>query len=1414
MRKFSPVLCLPLLVLAAQGASFTNGQAARAVIGQITFTDAYEVPLNGNVQPARPDILGAAGGLVYSKNTGTLYVADSNVIGATPINNRVLGFSTSQIPDWHADVAKAVQPSPICGLCGYPASVVIGQQDFTTTVSGRNAVPSNSAGSLSNPTAVATDGQTLAVADTNNNRILIWNPLPPNQTTPPNVVLGQASFTAFAGSQAVTASSLRGPQGVWIQNGKLFVADTQNNRVLIWNTIPTQNNQAADLVLGQPNFGTANQPSPGPAAYPTTAANQLLNPASVTSDGTHLFVTDLGFNRVLIWNSIPAGMDQGADVVVGQPDMTTSVPNWNTQLCGSNAVSASNQRLPCAKTLSFPRFALSDGTRLFIADGGNDRVLIFNQIPTANGAAADTVLGQPDFTSDIVSYQGSSFASTVIDNTSSVDTTPSPTSLAFDGVNLYVSDPYNRRVLVFTPGDVSLPANSVVNWASEIVRQEAVVTFSLTSGGSITANDTVSLTINNSTTPYKYTVQKNDTLDTIAQGLVSQVNANGGDANVTAIFSGAGTGSLYLSSKGINLANDSIQYSATVSNAANLQVSSSAAPTPGSTSGGYLTAGNAATAAPGMLIEINGANLTDQTASIDLATYTGNLPTTRGLAGVQVYVDGIAAPVIKVSPTQIVSEIPFSVDNVPLSNRNSSSIYVRAQRSNGSITVTNATPAYIAPANPGLFDVPQSTPRPWPATGVLHQIGYPSAVVSIDGTVKAGDIATITVNNVGYSYTVQSSDTLGSIVNGLVSKIKADSSAPVTAAPGGAFTRVVLTAIAGGAAGTGIPIAGSTSSGASVTVTAYTSSTCCNVTPNSPITADNPAVAGETIQVAAAGLGLFSDFNAVVAGQSYTGSETVSVVNTVSATMNGSTAQVVNAGLKKGSYGIYTVQLIVPSGTPTSNAVQLYIAQNAFVSNIVTLPVGAAAGPLPTPTPAPVCTFSLSSTALTFSASANTGIVGVIAPSGCAWSASSNASWLTVSSGSSGTGNGTVTFQMAANTGANAQTGTLTVANQTVTVTQAGTSTPLPAALRFVPVPPCRVTDTRGADAPIVSGGSTRNFSVTASPCNIPSTAQAYALNVTVVPAGQLSYLTVWQNGVTQPPVSTLNSFDGRIKANAAIVPAGTNGAVSVFATNDTHVILDINGYFVPATNTSALAYFPLPPCRVADTRGSSSPLGAKQARSFPVVSSNCNVPAAAQAYALNLTAIPKGTLSYLTVWPDGQTQPGVSTLNAPTGAVTANAVIVPASSNGNIDVYASDSTDVIIDINGYFAPPATTTGGLSLYNLPSCRAFDTRTEGGQPVQGTTAVNIAQSGCGVPTSNVGAYVLNATVVPQGSLSFLTLWSPDQSQPGVSTVSTLNAYDGAVTSNLALVPASAANSVNAFTTDSTHVILDLFGYFAP
>lgn len=904
---------------------FITGQAARAVVGQYSF--------DLGTQGASSQILGGVSGIAWAN--GTLFAADDNMLGATPNNYRVMMFNTNQIPAPKADISTFGGFDTFCNICGFPAYNVLGEPDFATVAAGR------SASAMNLPTAVATDGNILAVADTNNNRVMIWTSIPTTVNAPANLVLGQPDLNTFQTPNTVNASTLRGPQGVWIQNGKLFVADTQNYRVLIWNSIPTSNNQPADIVLGQKNFTSVYQPPVAANLYPSTNAAEMLNPVGVSSDGTHLFVADLGFNRILIWNEIPTQNDQIADVEIGQPDMTTSIPdNTTTGLCasiGTDSTGAAEYPTECAATIQFPTFALADNTgRLFVADGGNDRVLIFNQIPTANGASADVVLGQPNMFIDVVTSASISIISTVIDNTGSVDTIANPSGLAWDGTNLYVSDPWDERVLIYTPADVPLQEKATLNAASLSIRQEGFVVLSLP--GSIVANDTITITIGTAT--YTYKITSSDTLDTITTALISQINnsnSGAGDPNVIAL-AGSVADTIYLDSRATDLDADTVALAATTSDTTNITAIAS---------GDYLTGGTSATVSPGTLIQISNPATTGIAALSDF-TVSANPSSTQGLpftlGGVQVSVDGFLSPILSVSPTTVVSQIPFS-----FTEKNSSSVYVRTVHSDGSITVTTASPVYLTPANPGLFAA-SGYPEPRPVFNAMHQATNPSATVSIDGSVNAGDVATITVASASYSYTVVSTDTLATIAQNLATKINAAPDPYVIASVGGAFTRVVLTARQPAPVGAGITIAGSASTNADVTVTAYQSATCCTDNDGQVVTAADPAQPNETVTFFATGVGPVTDpatstaENYAVAGAPYNGPQPNSATNFVTATVNGETGQVVSAGLVPGGIGMYGIQVIMPSDLTPNSATQVYVAQNAFISNVVTIPVGYAGG--------------------------------------------------------------------------------------------------------------------------------------------------------------------------------------------------------------------------------------------------------------------------------------------------------------------------------------------------------------------------------------------------------------------------------------------------------------------------------------
>jgi uncharacterized protein (TIGR03437 family) len=963
----------------AQIQPFATGQSARLVIGQPEF--------DAESDTASQYVVGAVSGLAYAN--GSLFVADSNLVGAAPVNNRVLIYNnmTLQLPKPNAAFAY----NSLCPVCVGQANLVLGQSDWASVLPAPCVPPPTTvtptttpttptctttdyqtpiATGMRVPTAVASDGTHLAVADTLNNRVLIWNTIPAAMNQAPDVVVGQTSFTTAGFPATPTASSLRLPQGVWIQNGKLFVADTQNNRIMIYNSIPTANGAAADLVLGQPNFTTWVQVD---ISQQTTnaASNNMLDPVSVTSDGQHLFVTDLGYNRVLIWNSMPTTNQQPADVEIGQPDMTTGISddsytcaeNGTAVSCGatptgsdvilevpamcnvSNGVDAnSNPTYPalCAPTLSLPRYALSDGTRLYIADAGNDRLLIFNAIPKVNGAPADIVLGQTDFESDAP--------------TDGADTMDTPSSMAWDGANLYVADTYNQRILVYTPGEQDLPYNGVLNAASLVIYATDTVTI----GGTIKSGDKVTITIGVSTSattvPYTYTIQSGDDFAGIVDGLVALING-GKDPNVLATAD-TQADEVVLTAKAAGVLGNNVTVVTSISSGAVITAVTASA----NLSGG----GSTASLAPGSLVSFlaaPGATLSDKTAT---APATGPLPLSLG--GVQVYFNGVQSPLLFVSPSQINAQLPF---NFQYAGSGTANAWVRIQRNDGTVVATDTVAISIVAADPGIFASACSpTPCLQPALA-YHSSNYATGVISVDGTIKAGNIGSICIGSTSaltatttvptgcngrlYNYMVQASDSLATIQEAFVRILNEDSQ--ITATASSEFTRILLQAKTPGSAGNGILFQTAVSTGADLLLTAIGPTPpspsvgamlCCASTAGTPLTYANPAKPGETIIVYATGLGvpaLDPALNPYLqSGQVYQGPafNTPQAAEFVSALVDSATANVLRAELVPGMIGVYQVYLQLSASQTTNPQAQLTIAQGTFLSNIVTIPVFAA----------------------------------------------------------------------------------------------------------------------------------------------------------------------------------------------------------------------------------------------------------------------------------------------------------------------------------------------------------------------------------------------------------------------------------------------------------------------------------------
>jgi hypothetical protein len=950
--KFLALFILLAGTIAAE-TKFITGQGARLVIGQETFTDS--------LPGASEDLIGASGGIAYAGDN--LFIADSNRLGATPNNDRVLVYYN--VADKWPKPTEEVPQGRRCNVCVGDADVALGQPDFSgpPVLEEGDPLPVPSANNMRLAIGVSSDGTRLAVADTDYNRVLIWNSLPTTSGQPADLVLGQGSFeTSESNGFNPRADSMKGPQGVWLmEDGSLWVADTGNNRILKWNN-PSQNGQDADLVLGAPDFTTFVQPDLTQQDA-LASATKLLTPVSISSDGQRFFIADLGNNRVLIYNSIPTVNQQPADLVVGQADLEARTQNNSQALCDAavdddgelilNLLGDPIYPTRCAATMVFPRSVVSDGDMLFIADGGNDRVLVYNEIPTTNGARADAVIGQSN---EFVNNTSDSAFPLDIASAGVIRT---PTSLAWDGLNLYVSDPFNRRVLVFTKSEQRVANTGVRNAASFEIFAAGRVDISGTPQEEDVEDEEVTIRLRpelddeelgtDESRPYTYEVQPEDTLDTIAFELartINQSNDGEGDPEVFATPN-IGFSSVILTAKIAGEVGNDITYDASVSTGSLLSLVT-ASPT--------LRGGEEATKiAPYTIVSIVGENLSEVTMSADQTQ--DNLPTELG--GVQVYFDGIRSPIYFVSPTQINAQMPVEVfDALGVSG------YVRTEHQDGRVVASNAIPVPILPFNPGVFAADGFDPRPALA---FHSSSMAMGIVSVDGSATADDTATVTINSREYTYTVTQEDEDAGvcldqdgepieeddvscfdkqeaqrkrIMNGLIELINTDPEVSATASD--QFTRIRLFSRVEGPEGNGLPYSAESSDSASVIMTATTTELCCANEAGAPLTVDNPAVAGETIVVWATGLGLIQPEEArteQITGKKYSGPAANSPIDFVSSLVGGRTANVLSCALEVGTFGLYRCDLQLNQGLSNDLRTALTIAQGFQVSNIVTIPV-------------------------------------------------------------------------------------------------------------------------------------------------------------------------------------------------------------------------------------------------------------------------------------------------------------------------------------------------------------------------------------------------------------------------------------------------------------------------------------------
>lgn len=368
---------------------------------------------------------------------------------------------------------------------------------------------------------------------------------------------------------------------------------------------------------------------------------------------------------------------------------------------------------------------------------------------------------------------------------------------------------------------------------------------------------------------------------------------------------------------------------------------------------------------------------------------------------------------------------------------------------------------------------------------------------------------------------------------------------------------------------------------------------------------------------------------------------------------------------------------------------------------------------------------------------------------------------------------------------------------------------------RYVPVQPCRLLDTRGADpgqpAAPLAAGAVVTVDV-AGECDVDEEAVAAALTVTAVGAGAPGYLTVFPSRTSRPTASTVNYRAGQVIANLQLTRLG-DGKVDVFTLAPTHVVVDVAGYFeLPEADTVRSGRFvPLAGGRIVDTRSSARPAAEGV---VTVDTSAAGVPADASAVVVNLTTDATTGPDVFTAYPTGSRRPTASVLNVdrPLQARAA-AAIVPVEA-GRFDVFTRFGNHVIVDLLGYFtgASAESSDDGLFVPIDPS-RLVDSRRAagptGGPRLWDHGGREFPIESLGLPAGGVAALAVNTTVTDTEDAGWLVLGAAGQPVAGTSTVNYPTAQQ--TVANAAIVGVS-ERGIQARALSGTHVVLDVTGWF--
>ncbi|HEX6930453.1 MAG TPA: hypothetical protein VF267_14450 [Gammaproteobacteria bacterium] len=313
------------------------------------------------------------------------------------------------------------------------ASLVIGQQDFSGGQPHQGGtVPSASSLNMPLGGVYSSESDVLFIADSDNARVLGYLGVPDVNNANADFVLGQQDFTSA--EKVISAAGMFSPEAVTTNGGRLMITDTDLNRVTVYAGVPESGSAEPVLVVGQ----TALDVYTGACDQST-----LIHPHAhyLAPDGK-LLVADAGNNRVLVWNEMPTENGAPADFVLGQVDFNNC-----------SALEPENFQHPAA--------LWSDGERLIVADSEKHRILVWNTFPTESFQAPDVIIGQSDMLHPVPNDDNQDGVS---DDAPTARTLSYPRDFSVHEGKLYVADMDNHRVLIWNeiPTESFTPADNVL----------------------------------------------------------------------------------------------------------------------------------------------------------------------------------------------------------------------------------------------------------------------------------------------------------------------------------------------------------------------------------------------------------------------------------------------------------------------------------------------------------------------------------------------------------------------------------------------------------------------------------------------------------------------------------------------------------------------------------------------------------------------------------------------------------------------------------------------------------------------------------------------------------------------------------------------------------------------------------------